>query len=148
MREQHRLRALEMRVAREVVVGPGGRRALEQHLLEAVDRRDGVGGFALEEQAQRGGDLVVPAAAGVELRAGRPGELGDTALDGGVDVFVGRAEHEGTVGELDADAIERGDHERCLLVGEQARRGRAWRRARAIPRCRRARGAGRTRGSR
>ena len=108
-----------MRIAREVVVGAGALRALEQHLLESVHPARRVGALALEEQAQSGGDLVVPTAAGVELRAGRPRELGDAALDRGVDVLVARTEHEGAVGELDADAIERGDHERRLFVGEQ-----------------------------
>ena len=121
VREQHRLRALEVRVAREVVVGARGLRPLEQHLLQTVHPARGVGALALEEQAQRGRDLVVAAAAGVELRAGRPRELGDAALDRGVDVLVAGTEHEGAVGELDSDPIERGDHQRRLLVGEQTR---------------------------
>ena len=67
----------------------------------------GVGALALDEQAQRGGDLVVAAAAGVQLRAGGSRELGDAALDRGVDVFVAGPEHEQPVDELGTDLIER-----------------------------------------
>ena len=48
----------------------------------------------LVPQPQVGGDLVVAAAAGVELGPGRPGQLGDPPLDGGVDVLVAGAELE------------------------------------------------------
>ena len=50
--------------------------------------------FALDVEPQVGGDLVVAAPARVQLGAGGTGQLGDPALDRGVDVLVGRLEHE------------------------------------------------------
>ena len=44
----------------------------------------------LHEQPERGGHLVVARPPGVQLGAGRAGQLGDPPLDGGVDVLVGR----------------------------------------------------------
>ena len=65
--QQHRLRPLQVRVARQVggarVLGPGEEHALQLRHL-AGDR----GELALAEEAERGGHLVVAAAAGVELR--------------------------------------------------------------------------------
>ena len=60
----------------------------------ATTRRATSQQLALAPQPQVGGDLVVAAAAGVELAAGRAGELGDAALDRGVDVLVARDELE------------------------------------------------------
>ncbi len=120
VREQHRLRALEVRVAGEVDV-VGGIRARHEHLLQPVHVGGDVGALAPEEQAQRGGDLVVAAATGVELRPRGPRQLGDPALDGGVDVLVGRRELERAVEQLGPDAVERGDDLGRLVVGEHPR---------------------------
>ena len=114
VREQHRLGALQVRVAGEVDVVGRGRRTSSSTACRRVDVRGDVGALAAQEQAQRGRDLVVAAPAGVQLRARGPGELGDPPLDGGVDVFVGRRELERAVGQLGADAIERGEHDRAL----------------------------------
>ena len=59
------------------------------------------------QRRRSSGDLVVAAPAGVELGAGGARELGDPALDRGVDVLVGRRERERAVVQLDADAVER-----------------------------------------
>ena len=72
MREQHRLGPLQVRVAGEVDVVGRGRRTSTQHLLQLVDARGDVGALAAHEQPQGGGDLVVAAAAGVELGARPP----------------------------------------------------------------------------
>ena len=88
--QQHGLGPLQVRVAGEVGVagrlGPG-----EQRPLEREHRRGHLGQRPLRVEPQVGGDLVVAAAAGVELAAGRAGQLGDAPLDRGVDVLVGRA---------------------------------------------------------
>ena len=70
VREQHRLGALQVRVPGEVDVVRPGRRTSTQHLLQPVHVRGDVGALAAHEQPQGGGDLVVAAAAGVELGAG------------------------------------------------------------------------------
>ncbi len=57
-------------------------------------RVDLVAALAPEVQAQVERDLVVAAATGVQLGARRARDLGDAALDRGVDVFVGRRERE------------------------------------------------------
>ncbi len=48
----------------------------------------------LAPQPEIGGDLIVAAARGVELAAGRPRQLGDPTFDRGVDVLVALDEHE------------------------------------------------------
>ena len=89
VREQHRLRALQVRVAGEVDVVAGLVGAATSTSWSVVDaaRRPAP---RVAGQPQVGGDLVVAAPAGVELRAGGAGELGDAALDRRVDVLVGR----------------------------------------------------------
>ena len=149
VREQHRLRALQVRVAGEVdVVGRvGARRASTS--CKPVHVRGDVGALAPDEQPQRGGDLVVAAAAGVELRARGARELGDPALDRGVDVLVGRRELERAVGRARASTRSSAASDLGrLVVGEQPDAGQHRRRARGNPRGRRARAAGRTTGSR
>ena len=89
--QQHGLGPLEMGVAGQVgvtgLVGP-----VHQHLLEGEHVAGGDQQLALGEQAQVGGHLVVATASGVQLGPGRTGDLGDPALDHGVDVLVGRDE--------------------------------------------------------
>ena len=75
--------------------------------------------FPPHEQAQCGRDLVVATPAGVQLRARVARELGDATLDRGVDVFVGRRELERALGDLVLGAIERREHERAFVVGQQ-----------------------------
>ena len=107
VREQHRLRPLEVRVAGEVHVG-GFLGPAQQHRLELVDARRLHPALAAQVQAQIERDLVVAAAAGVQLGAGRARDLGDAALDRGVDVLVGGRERERARRELLLDAAERG----------------------------------------
>jgi hypothetical protein len=105
MREQHRLRALEMRVAGHDRVA-GVARDGRERLLEGGER--GVLAVALgaqpEPEVER--DLVVAAATGVELAADGADELGQPALDRHVDVFVAALEAERVRLELLADALE------------------------------------------
>ena len=119
VRKQHRLRALEVRVAGHDRVA-GFDRPIEQDRLECVDPARRVSALPPDEQAQRGGNLVVPAPARVQLRAALARQLGDTAFDRGVDVFVGRRERERPFGELVLHPVERDDHHRGFLVGEDA----------------------------
>ena len=73
-----------------------------------------------DEQPQGGGHLIVAAPAGVQAGSHGSGDLGDAALDGGVDVFVGRGEGEGGLGQLLAHPIEGGQENAGLLMGEHA----------------------------
>ncbi len=117
MREEHRLRALQVRVPGHVDV-LGRLRALEQHPLESMHVRDDVGALAPDEQTERGRDLVVARPPGVELGARIAGELGHPPFDGGVDVLVGRRELERTVGELLLRPVECREHRGGLVGGE------------------------------
>jgi hypothetical protein len=117
----HRLGTLQVGVARQVgVTGVDG--AVEEHLLERQHVLGDLQERALRVAAQVGGDLVVPAAAGVELRGGR-GQLGGAALHGGVDVLVGRQERERALGQLLLDLVQGGQHLDPLGVGEDADAG-------------------------
>ena len=82
------------------------------------------------------------------LRAGRAGELGDTALDGGVDVLVGRLERERAVGQLDRDLVERAEDGIGLLRRRRCRRARGRGRGPVSRRDRRPPAGGRSAGSR
>ncbi len=110
--QQHRLGPLEVGVAGQVGLA-GGLGQLEQHLLEDEHPTGDPDDLALGEEPQIGGHLVVAAATGVQLRAGRAGQLGDPALDHGVDVLVGRQEVEPLVEQLLLDLVEGRQH----LVG-------------------------------
>ena len=90
-----------------------------------MDRARHLDQLALAPQAQVGGHLVVAAAGGVQLGARRAGELGDAALDRGVDVLVRLDEHERTVADLALDLIERGEHRVALVVRDQPDPGEA-----------------------
>ena len=56
----------------------------------------------------------------MQLGTGLARELGDATLDRGVDVLVGRLEGERALDQLDLDPVERGEHQRRLLGGQQA----------------------------
>ena len=118
VRQQDRLGALEVREAGQRDFGRLVR-APEEHLLQRVDAGHLLTTFAAHVQPQVECDLVVAAAAGVQLGAGRPRDLRDAPLDRGVDVFVARHERERAVGQFLLDAVERGDDHRLLLRGEQ-----------------------------
>ncbi len=112
--EQHRLGPLEVRVAGQVGVA---RLAcpIEQHPLQGQHPLGHLEEGALGVEPQVGGHLVVATAARVELGARGSGQLGDPALDRGVDVLVARHERERAGGELLLDHVEGGEH-RCGLV--------------------------------
>jgi hypothetical protein len=105
VREQHRLRALEVRVAgyerRRVSARDAAERAL-QGGQRGVDRV----ALGAEPEAQVRRDLIVPAPARVELAAERPDHLRQAALDRHVDVLVGALEAEGAGVELVLHARE------------------------------------------
>ena len=89
VREAHRLRALQMRVARhqrgDVLVG-----AIDQDAAQSIDRRRRSRRRAPRPQAQIGGDLVVARSPGVQLAAQRADELDEPRLDVHVHVFERR----------------------------------------------------------
>ena len=117
--EQHGLGPLEVGVAGQV--GVSGRfRSRQQDVLQGDGQPGDLDELALAPQAQVGGDLVVAAAGGVQLGAGGAGELGDPALDGGVDVLVALDEAERAAGHLLLRPVERGQHGGDLVVVEQA----------------------------
>ena len=70
VRDEDRLGPLEMRVPGEVGVA-GDRGAVDEDLGQVVGALGDVAAFAADEEPQGGDDLVVAAAAGVELGAGR-----------------------------------------------------------------------------
>ena len=130
VREQHRLRPLQVRVAGQRDLGRLPR-ALQQHALQLLDAQRDRAAFAPQVEPHVERDLVVAAATGVQLRTDRARDLGDAALDRGVDVLVGRRERERLARELLLDAVERGDDDAPLVLGEQTRRAPASARARA-----------------
>jgi hypothetical protein len=104
MADGHRLRTLEMGVARHDPGRVSARLGSEcfDHIGERrnqLRRRHP----AVEPQVQR--HLVVARTAGVKSRAGR-GDLGQSPLDRGVNVLVGLAELELPVVELALDPAE------------------------------------------
>src|SRR5213596_389416 len=120
VREEDRLRALEVRVAGEeccaMAAGERGERALHAG-------QGGVDGVALgaQPEAQVERHLIVPAPAGVELPADRADELGEAPLDRHVDVLVGGQEAEAAGVELAAHAREPLLEARALAPGEEPR---------------------------
>ena len=75
-------------------VRAGGPAGPDQGVDQPGQGLDGVGAGLLEPQVQVGGDLVVAAAAGVELAPGRADQLGQAPLDRAVDVLVAVGEGE------------------------------------------------------
>ncbi len=122
--EQHRLRPLQVGVARQVGVA-GVEGALQQHLLQPVDAPGDLEQFTFAPQAQVGRHLVVAAACRVQLAAGGTRDLGDASLDGGVDVLVALDEHERVRRHLVRHGVERVEHGVTFGVGEQADAGEA-----------------------
>ena len=89
--QQHRLGPLQVGVAGQVDVAGVARPARAAPPAGRRSRAATTRQLALAPQPQVGGHLVVAAAAGVQLGAGRAGELGDPSLDRGVDVLVASA---------------------------------------------------------
>ena len=105
MREEHRLGALEVRVAGHdgvgVLLGEVDQRGLQR------DEVDGGASRRLDDvEAEVGSDLVVAGAGGVELAGERADLLCEAGLDVHVDVFELRLEDECAVLELVEDLVE------------------------------------------
>ena len=123
MSEPHRLRLLQVCVARQsqtrlvCLSSSAGKRArqVDQQLRQLVKR-------VARPQAQIGRDLIVATPACVHLRSGSA-ELGCPALDGGVDVFVGRGPNHAALGDLPLDLVEGGRYVVALVPGQQADAG-------------------------
>ena len=117
--QQHRLRPLEMRVARQVHPA-GGYGSPQQDVLEVEDAFSNVQQFALQPAPHIGGRLIVATSAGVQLRAGGTRQFGDAPLDGGVDVFVAGHELERARAHLAGNAFQRGEDRPSLRRGDDA----------------------------
>ena len=113
MADRHGLRALEMRVARHrrlrLGLGP-----FEHGLRERGDRRAGLGARIGDVEPERGRDLVVAGAAGVDL----PPDLAEQPLDRAVDVLVLGTQWHRATGDLGEPRLRLGE----LAVVQQARR--------------------------
>ncbi|CAI2041383.1 Uncharacterised protein [Serratia liquefaciens] len=86
MRESHRLRALQVGIPRHhrILIGFGG---LHQRLLQLDDRLMQIADLLFAPQLQIGRDLIVAAAAGVQLLAQIADLLDQLLLHPAVDVF-------------------------------------------------------------
>ena len=123
MGEQHRLGALEMGVPGQVHIARLDG-AIEQDDLQVGHGAGDVDELALRPQPQVGGHLIVAAARGVQLGAGRTGELGHPPLDRGVDVLVARQIAELVPGDLVVHLFEGGEHFFALAVADEPARAR------------------------
>jgi hypothetical protein len=124
VRQHDRLGALHVRVAREIyVLGVGLRRPAQDHLHEVTQPSGHRAALPADVEAQVERDLVVAAAAGVELCPGRTGQLRHPAFDGRVDVLVEWKERERAGVKLSLDPGERGGHDGPFLFVDQAHPG-------------------------
>ena len=120
VREEHRLRVLQVRVAGHGDLGAGLLGARDEHLLQPVERGHHLAGRVRCVQSRRSVATWSLRLRPVWILApASPGELGDPALDRGVDVLVGRREHEGVRRELGLDRVERGVDRVALGLGQQ-----------------------------
>jgi hypothetical protein len=103
--EQHRLRALEVRVEGQDGVAVAPREDDERALHGADAGREDLARLH-EVQAQVRRHLVVAAARGVQALAVLADELREAALHRHVDVLVGRERLEGVLVELERDALQ------------------------------------------
>ena len=119
VRQQHRLRPLQVRVGRQPsFAGLGG--ACGKYLLQDKHTVRGENQLALDEQAQVAGHLVVAAAGSVQPGAGGPGQLGDAALHGRVDVLVAGGEGEVARSQLGGGDVQRLGHGCTVGLAQQA----------------------------
>ena len=146
--ERHRLGALQVGVAR---AGRRRRPRSARSSSTSCSATHPLGDARAATASCRGGGRWRPGRCGCgRCGAWRPagGQLGGAALDGGVDVLVGRQRTRTSPSASSRlDLVEGGQHLVALGVGEDARCGPARARGRASRRCRRARAAGRTGGS-
>ena len=119
MGEQDRLCPLEMCVAGEIGVARLAG-TIEQDRLEVEDPGEDGPEFALGEETQVGGDLIIATPPGMELRPCRTGQFGDPSFDGRVDVLVRWHERERAVREFGLDTIESAQDVSTFVGGEDA----------------------------
>ena len=119
MRQQHRLRPLQVGVAgdddRLVLLGD-----VDQRALEGVDGGEGLDDCLHEEEAQVGRHLVVAGAGGVEAAGGVADLLRQARLDVGVDVFQAVIEDELAPIDLPLDVAQAADDALGVGVGNDA----------------------------
>ena len=120
VRQEHGLRALQMRVAGQVGVADL-RRATCQGPLQPENMADHPCELASREKPERRRDLVVPAPAGMELRPALGRELGDASLDRRVDVLVGLEEGEAAARQLGTRLSQGLDQGIGLCAGQDPR---------------------------
>ena len=122
---EHRLGRLEVGEPGHDGVRTGGPAGPDQGVDQPGQGLDGVGAGLLEPQVQVGGDLVVAAAAGVELAPGRADQLGQAALDRAVDVLVAVAEGERARLQLPRDLGQAVEQELALPLLQHPGRDQA-----------------------
>ncbi|SKY79017.1 Uncharacterised protein [Mycobacteroides abscessus subsp. abscessus] len=120
MREQHRLRSLQVCLPRHDGVGMCA--SLSSQRLDDVEHtcRDRTHRLAQPHAKQRG-DLIVARPSGAQPAT----EVGSDAFDesafeGAVHVLVGLGSHEGAVGDVARELVETGEHGGQIVVGQQA----------------------------
>ncbi len=119
VRPQHRLRAPHVRIARNHGVGIAAGQ-LEQRPHQAGEQAARAVAFVAQPQPRVERDLLVAAAAGVDLVRDSAGLLLQLADHQRVDVFIAGALVKRRLRRLRADLIERGDDPRAFLRGEDA----------------------------
>ena len=105
VREQDRLSSLKVRVSREILV-TRCLGTLDQDLLEHQHATCRLDDGSLRPETECRGDLIVAGAPSVQLRPGLSRDLGDPALDDGVNVLVLGQDLDRSVGDLAGDDIE------------------------------------------
>ncbi len=119
MRERHRLRALQMRIAghdrRDVAP-----RKPNQRRAQLSNQVDHTGNFVAEIEPHVESDLIVARAPGVQLAPGLANQRDQPALDREVDVFVGDIELEASIRDFTFDALESADDRAQLVRLEQS----------------------------
>ena len=141
--EPHRLRALEVRVAREQRVDVLAR-AQGERALEPDEPALGGGRRVPQVEGEVGRDLVVAAAPRVEAPRDRADQVAEPRLDVHVDVLEARVVGEAALLDLRGDPLEAGDQGGGVGRGQDARGAEHARRGRSIPAGRSARGRGRS----
>ena len=91
---------------------------LNQRHHQSVDRLGGLQGVVPQVHSEVGGDLVVPAPAGVQLASRGADGLGEAELDAGVHVLQRMVELEGALLDLYEDVLQSGDDLVRVLRGD------------------------------
>ena len=119
VREQHRLCALQVRVARDhrpsLALGE-----VEQRAPQCREALDGPVAGGADEHPEVGGDLVVARARGVEPPRGLADALRQRGLDVEVDVLAVLAELEVARGDIRLDGPQAGGDGVAVVVGDDA----------------------------